>query len=206
VIRLIIIEDDETTRRNLVLFSNFQSDIEVIRDYVSVEEFMDCESNDNAFDVLILDIGLPGISGLEAIPLIKLKHPSLDIIMLTAFDEHKKIFLALQSGACSYLTKSTTLDKIMDTVRIVFNGGSYMSPGIARKLSEYLTSAKTSRTVGLSPRQIEVMTGLVDGHSYKDIAGQLVVSVDTIRTHIKRIYQQLHVKSKAEAVAKYLKR
>jgi len=157
VIRLIIIEDDETIRRNLVLFCDFQSDIEVSADYSSVESFMRRSASDNEFDVLILDIGLPGISGLEALPQIKLKYPELDIIMLTAFDEHEKIFEALKTGACSYLAKSTPLDDIMKTVRIVYNGGSYMSPGIARKLSEFIAQDSSPRKNVLSPKQEQVM-------------------------------------------------
>lgn len=205
MIKLIIIEDDETIRRNLGLFCNFQSDIEVISDYHSVESFMSRSNTEEDFDVLILDIGLPGISGLDALPQIKIKYPDLDIIMLTAFDEHEKIFQALKSGACSYLSKSTPLDNIMKTVRIVYNGGSYMSPGIARKLSEFLAFDNKQKQSVLTSKQEEVMAGLVEGLSYKEIASQLDLSIDTIRTHIKRIYQQLHVKSKAEAVAKYLK-
>ena len=157
------------------------------------------------FDILILDIGLPGISGLEALPQIKIKYPDLDIIMLTAFDEHEKIFQALKTGACSYLAKSTTLDRIMQTVRIVYEGGSYMSPGIARKLSEYIAQENTIKKSVLTAKQEEVMLKLVDGYSYKEIASHLDLSIDTVRTHIKRIYKQLHVTSKAGAVAKYLK-
>lgn len=202
---LIIIEDDETIRRNLVTFSGFQQEIEVLADYSSVEDFMISDLSGTNIDVMILDIGLPGISGLEALPLIKEKYPKLDIIMLTAFDEHEKIFTALQSGACSYLAKSTSLENIFQTVRIVCNGGSYMSPTIARKLSEFLASGSTKKNTNFTPRQLNVMNGLVDGLSYKEIATQMDVSIDTIRSHIKRIYQILHVNNKAAAVAKYLK-
>jgi DNA-binding NarL/FixJ family response regulator len=202
---LIIIEDDETIRRNLVTFGGFQQDIEVLADYSSVEDFMKRDQSGPHIDVMILDIGLPGMSGLDALPLLKEKYPELDIIMLTAFDEHEKIFQALQSGACSYLAKSTSLDNIFQTVRIVYNGGSYMSPSIARKLSVFLATGNTKKNRGFTPKQLHVMNGLVDGLSYKEIASQMGVSIDTIRTHIKRIYQILHVKSKAAAVAKYLK-
>ncbi len=205
VIRLIIIEDDETIRKNLVLFTDFQSDIEGIGGYGSVEDFLRRPSSAADFDILLLDIGLPGISGLDALPQIKLKYPHIDIIMLTAYDDENKIVRALKSGACSYLSKSTSLDKIMESIRIVFSGGSYMSPSIARKLSEFMSGATKTSSHKLTPKQEQVMQCLIDGLSYKQIASELGLSIDTIRTHIKRIYLELHVSNKAAAVAKYLK-
>jgi len=173
----------------------------------SVEDFLH-QSSSKAVeaDILLLDIGLPGMSGLEGIAKIKEISPDLDIIMLTTYDEEEKIFEALQSGACSYLSKKTSLEKIIETVRIVHEGGSYMSPAIARKLTGYISKgAPTKNTYKLTPKQVLIINGLVDGLSYKGLATRLDVSVSTIKTHIKRIYQTMHVSSKSEAVAKYLK-
>jgi len=146
------------------------------------------------------------MTGLEGIPQIKKLYPHLDIIMLTTYDEEEKIFTALQSGACSYLSKKTPLEKIIETIRIVHQGGSYMSPAIARKLTSYISSgSKPSNSYDLSPRQIMIIEGLVDGLSYKGLSEKLEISVSTVKTHIKRIYQAMHVSSKSEAVAKYLR-
>lgn len=206
MIRLTVIEDDTYIRRNLLMYVDFQDDMEVISDHDSVEGFLNkIDSESNHPEVLILDIGLPGLSGLEGIVPIKARLPNLDIIMLTTYEEEEKIIQALRSGACSYLSKKTPLDQIMDTIRIVKNGGSYMSPSIARKLSEFLLHGTKPITQKLSRQQEKVMQGLVNGMSYKELAKDLEVSIDTVRTHIKRIYSILHVNSKSQAVSKYLK-
>lgn len=189
------------------MFIEFQDDMEVISVHNSVEDFLSIH-NAGRHDptVLILDIGLPGLSGLEGIELIKNIYNNVDIIMLTTYDEEEKIIKALSSGACSYLSKKTPLEQIMDSIRIVYNGGSYMSPSIARKLSQHLfKKINKPPAQRLSDKQEEVMQGLVDGLSYKELASRLDISIDTVRTHIKRIYNVLHVNSKAGAVSKYLK-
>ncbi len=207
MIRITIIEDDITIRRNLVAFIGFHEDMELAAECGSVEGFLHQPTSEALkADILLLDIGLPGMSGLEGIAKIKEISPDLDIIMLTTYDEEEKIFEALQSGACSYLSKKTSLEKIIETVRIVHEGGSYMSPAIARKLTGYISKgAPTKNTYKLTPKQVLIINGLVDGLSYKGLATRLDVSVSTIKTHIKRIYQTMHVSSKSEAVAKYLK-
>ncbi len=209
MIRISIIEDDLTIRKNVITFIGFFDDLALSSESGSVEEFLKTASKDVIdHDVLLLDIGLPGMSGLEGISKIKSLCPELDIIMLTTYDEEEKIVTALQEGACSYLSKKTPLEKIIEAIRLVYAGGSYMSPAIARKLAEYMTQGKrrTKREMDLSPKQIEVIEGLVDGLSYKALAERLGISVSTIKTHIKRIYEALHVKSKSEAVAKYLQK
>jgi len=207
VIKLVLIEDDAIIRRNLKMFIEFQDDMEVISVHNSVEDFLSVHSaGQHDPEVLILDIGLPGLSGLEGIKVIKNVYSNIDIIMLTAYDDEEKIINALSSGACSYLSKKTPLEQIMDSIRIVAQGGSYMSPSIARKLSQHLFNKSNKPPVQrLSTKQEEVMEGLVDGLSYKELASRLNISIDTVRTHIKRIYNVLHVNSKAGAVSKYLK-
>lgn len=209
MIQVSIIEDDETIKKNLLTYMGFFDDLQVHKSCSSVEEYLRHLSlGKDASDVLLLDIGLPGMTGLEGISHIKEQKPDLDIIMLTTYDEEDKIINALRSGACSYLSKKTPLERILDTIRLVHDGGSYMSPAIARKLTLYMTKGTISKnqTSQLTPKQVEVIEGLVDGLSYNALAEKMNVSASTIKTHIKRIYQTLHVKSKAEAVAKYLKR
>lgn len=205
MIELAIIEDDPTIRKNIEIFAGFNEDIRISCASASVESFLDkLKGNQLKPDVLLLDIGLPGMSGLDGIKSIKKLLPELDIIMLTTYEDEDKIVRALSTGACSYLSKKTSLDEIMNTVKIVYNGGSYMSPAIARKLTTYMLSGQKEKNLNLTTKQEEVIKGLVDGLSYKGLAEKLGVSVETIKTHIKRIYQTLHVNSKAEAVAKYL--
>lgn len=189
------------------MYVEFQDDMEVVSVHESVEDFLIAHKEGNAnLQVLVLDIGLPGVSGLEGIEPIKKIYPDLDIIMLTTYDEEDKIIKALSAGACSYLSKKTPLEQIMASIRIVAQGGSYMSPSIARKLSLHLFNKTNKPPVQrLSIKQEEVMQGLVDGLSYKELASRMEISIDTVRTHIKRIYSVLHVNSKAGAVSKYLK-
>lgn len=209
MISLSFIEDDATISHNLTSFIGFYDDIELVSSHDSVESFLhDSHTKLLRPEILLLDIGLRGMTGLDGIMPIRAEHPELDIIMLTTYDDEDKIVRALRSGACSYLSKKISLEKIIEAVRLVHEGGSYMSPSIARKLSLYMmkdNSPQPSSTVLLSPKQEQVIQGLVDGLSYKAIASQLDISVSTVKTHIKRIYQALHVSNKAEAVAKYLK-
>jgi len=208
MIQISIIEDDVTIKKNLQTYVGFFEDISIEVICSSVEEYIyHIDAHQTASDILLLDIGLPGMTGLEGISLIKEKRPELDIIMLTTYDEEEKIIQALRSGACSYLSKKTPLEQILDTIRLVHAGGSYMSPAIARKLTLYMSKGTiTKKEVSkLTPKQIEVIEGLVDGLSYNALADKMDVSISTIKTHIKRIYQTLHVNSKSEAVAKYLK-
>ena len=209
MIKISIIEDDVTIRKNLEAFIGFFDDLRLISLHDSVEGFLRTTFQDeDTPEVMLLDIGLPGMSGIQGISSIKEKFEGLDIIMLTTFDEEDKIVKAIRSGACSYLSKKTSLEKIIDTVRLVHSGGSYMSPSIARKLATFMmTNASNTNPSGysFSPKQEQVIQGLVDGLSYKALAESLGISSSTIKTHIKRIYKIMHVNSKAEAVAKYLK-
>ncbi len=207
MIRISIIEDDLTIRKNVITFIGFFDDLTLSSESGSIEEFLKTAAKKKIeHDVLLLDIGLPGMSGLEGISHIKALYPELDIIMLTTYDEEDKIVTALQEGACSYLSKKTPLEQIIDAIRLVYAGGSYMTPAIARKLTMYMKQGKkqVKHKLDLSPKQVEVIEGLVDGLSYKALAERLGISVSTIKTHIKRIYEALHVNSKSEAVAKYL--
>lgn len=205
MIKLAIIEDGPVIRRNIMTFIGFQDDMELVSECESVEMFLKQAGNFSSVpDILILDIGLPGVSGIEGITPIKEKLPDLDIIMLTTYEEEDKIVAALRAGACSYLSKRTPLNQIMDSIRIVSQGGSYMSPSIARRLSQFMIAGAKKPNFSLSKKQEEVMLGLIDGYSYKEIASRMEVSIETIRTHVKRIYLELHVNNKASAITKYL--
>ena len=203
-----IIEDDQ------VIFSNILRYFELIDDFKagincnSVEAYFEKinEFPDYQPDIILLDIGLPGMSGLDAIPKILQHSPNTNIIMLTTFEEEQKVLKAMCSGAVAYLSKKTSLKKIVETIRIVNNGGSYMTPSIARDIFNFMLTKNSKKKESLlSERQTQVLKGMVDGNTYTQIAEELFISPLTVRTHIKNIYKILHVNNKAEAIAKYLK-
>ena len=199
-----IIEDDLITRESLEFYINHHAGIELWNSAGSAEEAISQLQQEGRPDVLLLDIGLPGKSGLESIVQFQELHPDVDIIMFTTYEEEEKIFEALCAGACSYISKRTPLKQIMETILIVSNGGSYMSPSIARKISNHFSS-RSKQKVEFSPsaRQMEIIKCLVDGLSYKMIAAHLHISLDTVRSHIKKIYKLLKVNSSLEVVKKY---
>ena len=206
IIRLAIVEDDPIIRESLLKYMSANPSIEIQLAANSMEDFFERTKEEmiSNIDVLLLDIGLPGMSGLQGIKLVKAKFPKVDIVMLTTFEEDDKIFTALCAGACSYISKRTSLAQIRDAVFTIFRGGSYMSPSIARKVAEYFMPKANTKEAILTDRQKDIVQGIVDGLSYKMIANRLNISLDTVRDHIKRIYRALEINSKAELIRKSL--
>lgn len=201
-IRLAIIEDEELIQESLKTFFDSVTEIDCLLIASSVEGFLKETQTIKVFpDVLLLDINLLGMTGIEGIPLLLTRMPEVDIIMLTTFEDNDSIFKALCAGACSYLSKKTPLKKIQEAVEVVNSGGSYMSPSIARKIVNHYAPRSTKKSV-LSSRENDVVRGIVAGKSYKMIADDLHVSINTIRTHIKNIYKTLGINSKAELIRK----
>lgn len=197
-----LIEDDPGIRESLNLFIGRKSLVEIISLHDSVESFMEHQFSD-APNMLLLDIGLPGKSGLEGIPIIKKKYSEIDIIMLTTYEEDDIIFAALSAGACSYISKRTPLSKIVEAIDIVANGGSYMSPGIAKKITRYFVNSPKEVSTKLSNRQIEITKYVVDGFTYSQIAEKCFISLNTVRSHIKNIYSVLEINNKANLIKMY---
>jgi DNA-binding NarL/FixJ family response regulator len=205
--RISIIEDNKVVRDNVSKFIGFHEEFELSMVYGSVESFLHALTINPTLqsDILLLDIGLPGLSGLEAIPLILEKMPQQDIIMLTTYEEEDVILKALCSGACSYISKKASLEEIVDALRIVANGGSYMSPSVAREIVNHLMGGRVSKATILSDRQKEILEKLVDGKSYGVISNELFISIETVRTHVKKLYKVLQVNNKTEAITQYMK-
>lgn len=205
-IKLAIVEDDPVIRESLESFLQAHPALEISLIAKSMEEFLNAIKDAARPDIhlLLLDIGLPGMSGIQGIYHIRQKYPEADIVMLTTFEEDDKIFDALCAGACSYITKRTSLAVIRDAIFTIHRGGSYMSPTIARKIAQHFMPKAPKEGEVLSPRQKEIVQGIVDGLSYKMIADKLNISLDTVRDHIKRIYRALEVNSKAEVIRKSL--
>lgn len=155
-------------------------------------------------DVVLMDIDLPGINGIEAAGIVKATSPKTQVMMLTVFDNEEKIFQAIRNGASGYLLKNTSPTEIIESIFDVYRGGSPMTANVARKVLQYFQhQPKTQKTdYNLSEREQEILKGLVSGYSYKLIANEYFISIDTVRSHIRHIYDKLHVNSKTEAVLK----
>lgn len=204
-INVAIVEDEPLVRGNLEFYLNKQPGFNVVRTVDSVEHFLDGVRQTETIDMILLDIGLPGMSGLEGIRLIKEVAPKADILILSAYDDSDKVFKALCAGAVSYLSKRIDLPTIKDALITVHGGGSYMSPSIARKVINYFApTKKIPKDNLLTARQEQIVQGLVDGLSYKMIADKYLISIETVRDHIKKIYKKLQVNSKAEVIRKKL--
>lgn len=203
-IALAIVEDDPIIRESLRTFLGGDPQFDLLYTAVSMEDFLQTLEQDARVvpSVIMLDIQLPGQSGIEGIPAIKKLRPGVDIIMLTTFEESEKIFAALCAGACSYLSKRVSLVTIRDAIVTVHRGGSYMSPSIARKVVEHFAPMPKKEDGPLTSRQQEIVDCIVNGLSYKMAADKLGISLDTVRTHIKHIYQILEINSKGELIKK----
>ena len=206
-VKVHIIEDNRVIRDNVSKFISFHEEFELGVIAHSADFFLSNSftAGGEQTQILLLDIGLPGTSGLEAIPLILGKIPELNIVMLTTYEEEDVILKALCAGACSYISKKASLEEIVEALRIVAAGGSYMSPSIAREIVNHLMGGRISKATILTDRQKEILEKLVDGKSYQTIAGELFVSVETVRSHVKKMYKVLQVNNKTEAITKYMK-
>lgn len=204
-IHIAIIEDDPVVRMGLEKYFSRQPEFARVIAAESVEQFFSAQPDFSKLNIVLTDIGLPGKSGIEGIRLIKEKNPKTDVIMITVFKDSDKIFSSLCAGATGYVLKGASFEEIKESVFTIISGGSYMSPGIARKIVEYFKPVKKSATAVLSPREEQIVKCLVEGLSYKLIAARLTLSIDTVRFHIKNIYTKLEVNSKSEVIAKYFK-
>jgi DNA-binding NarL/FixJ family response regulator len=159
-------------------------------------------------DVVLMDIDLPGINGIEAVKILRERYPNLKILMQTIFEDNDKIFQSILAGASGYLLKNTSPERILDFIKETYEGGGPMSPSVATKVLKMIAGhshSETKHSFNLTDREKEILSCLVKGMSYKLIGQACFISVDTVRGHIRSIYEKLHVHSKGEAVAKALK-
>lgn len=208
IIRLVIIEDNKFTR------SGWEAVIQSHNRFSLIGSFADCES---AFasniwekvDLVLMDIGLPGISGIEGVKYLKSKFPGILIVMCTVYEDSDEIFQAICSGAVGYLTKRTTPSNLIESLIEAYNGGSPMTPSVARKVissfQNIRTEEKGKKDNCLSERELEILNLMAQGKSYNTIATEVYLSIDGVYYHIRHIYEKLQVHSRAEAVAEGLK-
>ncbi len=195
-IRVSIIEDDETIREGYAFLIGNAEGYKVVSTYPSFEEAAKKIAGDDP-DVLLLDVELPGISGIEAIPKLKKLLPETHILILTVYEQELLIFRALGNGAAGYLTKNTPPEKIMSAIHEVMEGGGPMSAHVAKMV---INSFKRNEASPLTRRETEILEQIATGKSRKRIAQELFIDLETVKSHIKNIYQKLNVHSKADAI------
>ncbi len=207
MINVVIVEDNKIINNSLASLLNRS------KGFSCVGAFMDCESMLKKVkalepDILLMDIKLPGMNGIEGVKIVKGILPDLNILMLTVHEENELIFDALVAGACGYLVKKTHPERLLEAIKDAHEGGAPMSSHIARKVTLFFQNKNTVKedSTLLTDREREILKELITGKTYYSIAMTLNISKDTVRFHIKRIYKKLHVHSQAEAVAIAIKK
>lgn len=199
-------EDNERFRRTLCAAINQIEGVVCTESLGSVEDTLRQLNRNPQPQVLLLDIGLPGMDGISGIPRVRACAPNTKIVILTVFDDHDKVFRAVCAGADGYLLKTSTVERISEAIREVAGGGASMNPEIARKVLDLFTHKPPAQSDGgLTERELEVLRLCVRGHTKKEIAANLDLSQHTIDSHLRNIYQKLHVNNRAGAVAAALR-
>lgn len=206
-IRVAIVEDDSTVRGGLQALITGSPGFDCVAAFVNGEDALGAIP-DLKPDVVLMDIKLPGMDGIECILRLKEMNPAIQFIMLTIFEDAGIIFNSLAAGATGYLLKQTPPARLLEAIQDVYHGGSPMSGEIARKVVQSFQNRghNISQEHGLTKREEEILDGLAKGYLYKEIAENLYISPETVRTHIRNIYGKLQVRTRTEAVLKYLKK
>lgn len=206
-IKVIIVEDIEEIRDNLKILLNNSNEIECLNTFPNSEAAIKSVPGLKP-DVILMDINLPGISGIECTKILKPLLPDTQIIILTMYEDGEMVFNALRSGATGYLLKRTTSKQLIKSIKEVYSGGSPMSMEIARMVVGSFKNENTNEKLQekLTPREWEILGYLSKGMRYQEIADQLFLSVETVRSHLRKIYSKLQVRSATEAVLKYFKK
>ncbi|MCH5714780.1 response regulator transcription factor [Niabella hibiscisoli] len=205
MIKVLLYDDSNQFREAIALLLDGSGDFEI------VGSFNNCETATTDIsmlhpDVILMDIDMPNTTGIEGVRMIRQKNDSIKIIMLTVFDNNKNIYDAIRFGANGYVLKKSAPAAIINAIKDVFEGGAPMNSSIATQvLQMFAGMSPATQNYGLSEKEKEVLQSLVDGNSYKMVAASLKISIDTVRTHIRNIYEKLQVNSKSAAVAKALK-
>jgi len=205
-ISLVIVEDDRRIREGLRVLLDGTPGFRCVNAWRSMEEAL-AEHWSQLPAVALIDIGLPGISGIEGLGLLRERYPAVAFLVLTVFDDDERIFNALCAGACGYLLKGTPPARLLESIREVVAGGAPMSPEIARRVLGLFRKVRPPERsdYSLTPHELRILKLLVEGHTYKSAASELGIAFHTIAFHVQNVYQKLHVHSKSEAVAKALR-
>ena len=206
LIRVAIVEDDTKIRGGLRFLIDSTAGYSVTGAFGSVEEAL-LAIDAGEPHVVLMDIGLPGVSGVEGIRRLKAEHPDWQFLVLSVYDDDHRVFDAICAGACGYLLKKTPPARLLESIRELAEGGAPMSPEIARRVVDLFRDVRPAAPVahGLTPHESRLLRMLVEGHNYKTAAAELGVSVNTVSFHMRRVYDKLQVHSKSQAVAKALR-
>jgi len=207
IIRVLIFEDNANFRASLFQLINGSEGFTCVGAYENCSHLLEDIAGSKP-DVVLMDIQMPGVNGIEAVKMIREKYPQMKILMQTVFEDENRIFQSILAGASGYILKNTSPVRVLDFIKETYEGGAPMSPPVAAKVLRMVTETHSTQRedFNLSEREKEVLTCLVNGMSYKLIANHCFISVDTVRGHIRNIYDKLHVHSKSEAVAMAIKK
>ena len=201
MIRIVIYDDNQQRRDSLIALLSLTEGMQCIADFPDCSHVVE-DIEEYYPDVVLMDIEMPNVNGISGVTLIKQHHPEVRVIMQTVFEDEDKIFAALQAGAEGYILKSAPADRIIQSIEEVYRGGASMTPSVAMRVMQYFVKPKQEDAdFGLTAREREVLRLLSDGLSYKMVADKLGISYFTVNSHIKKIYDKLHVHSLGEAVA-----
>jgi DNA-binding NarL/FixJ family response regulator len=204
-IKVAIVDDDEGIRSSLSVLIDRAPGYSLVGEYANAETALK-EIPRSLPDVVLMDINLPGMKGYECVRQLKEAQPSIQFLMLTVYEDSDSLFNSLRAGASGYLLKRTASAGLLDAVRDVFDGGAPMSPQLARRVVQFFSKPSGADTglAKLTPAEREFLNQLAKGYAYKEIADRMKISIDTVRSYVRTVYEKLHVHSRTEAVVKFL--
>lgn len=207
MIKVAIVDDDEGIRTTLAsLIRRVPASFKLAGDYADAELALR-EIPKHPPDVVLMDINLPGVNGVECVRRLKAALPTVQFLMLTVYEDSDSLFNSLKAGASGYLLKRTASARLLEAIQDVHDGGSPMTPQLARRVVQLFSAPPPSASpvAGLTPGEREFLDLLSKGYAYKEIADRLNISIDTVRSYVRTVYEKLHVHSRTEAVVKYLR-
>jgi len=205
-IKVAIVDDDEGIRTSLAALIRRAPSLRLAGDYPDAETALK-EIPRHPPDVVLMDINLPGMKGVECVRQLKATVPAVQFLMLTVYEDSDSLFNSLKAGASGYLLKRTASARLLEAIRDVYGGGSPMTPQLARRVVQFFAKPPEgeSPVSRLTPGEREFLDQLANGYAYKEIAERMTISIDTVRSYVRTVYEKLHVHSRTEAVVKYLR-
>jgi DNA-binding NarL/FixJ family response regulator len=205
-IKVAIVDDDDGIRTSLATLIRRAPALRLVGDYADAEAALR-EIPHRTPDVVLMDINLPGVNGVECVRQLKGSLPAVQFLMLTVYEDSDSLFNSLKAGASGYLLKRTASARLLDAIRDVHGGGSPMTPQLARRVVQYFSRQGDgdSPVARLTPGEKDFLDQLAKGYAYKEIADRMTISIDTVRSYVRTVYEKLHVHSRTEAVVKYLR-
>ena len=206
LIKVAIVDDDEGIRSSLSLLIKREPGFKLLGQYANGETAV-MEIPQLLPDVVLMEINLPGMKGYEWVRQLKAAHPTVQFLILTVYEDSESLFNSLRAGASGYLLKRTAEARLLEAIRDVYDGGSPMTPQLARRVVQFFSrpADESPPLARLTPAEREFLDLLANGYAYKEIADRKKISIDTVRSYVRTVYEKLHVHSRTEAVVKYLR-